>query len=138
MGDLIAKKRSQEIMMMKLQNYCCSLLPLVHSYCHAFIVIMYLIIFICLHNKPSSDNKHNNNNNNNNMYTLLLLCLCTYVQHGHRVIIIFAIIISIKKRLESNEGLNLTEFLYQVFQAFDWLHLFHKHGCNIQVIRYRL
>lgn len=40
---------------------------------------------------------------------------------------------TIKKRLESDEGLNLTEFLYQVFQAFDWLHLYHKYRCNIQI-----
>ena len=30
-------------------------------------------------------------------------------------------------------GLSFTEFTYQVFQAYDWFHLHHKHKCSIQL-----
>ena len=40
-------------------------------------------------------------------------------------------------RLASKDGINYTEFSYQVFQAYDWLHLHENHKCNIQVNRNR-
>jgi len=40
---------------------------------------------------------------------------------------------SVKTRLESDEGLSLTEFSYQAFQGFDWLHLLRTRDCRIQV-----
>jgi len=40
---------------------------------------------------------------------------------------------SVKSRLESDEGLSLTEFSYQAFQGFDWLHLLRTRDCRIQV-----
>ncbi|XP_061180938.1 tyrosine--tRNA ligase, mitochondrial-like isoform X4 [Saccostrea echinata] len=40
---------------------------------------------------------------------------------------------SVKTRMESEEGLSLTEFTYQVFQACDWLHLYENYNCTVQV-----
>nr|XP_022317633.1 tyrosine--tRNA ligase, mitochondrial-like [Crassostrea virginica]XP_022317634.1 tyrosine--tRNA ligase, mitochondrial-like [Crassostrea virginica] len=40
---------------------------------------------------------------------------------------------SVKARLESEEGLSLTEFTYQVFQACDWLHLYENYKCSVQI-----
>ena len=40
---------------------------------------------------------------------------------------------SVKSRIESEVGLSLTEFTYQAFQAYDWLHLLQSRGCNIQI-----
>ncbi|CAG5132949.1 unnamed protein product, partial [Candidula unifasciata] len=40
---------------------------------------------------------------------------------------------SVKSRLNSKEGISCTEFLYQIFQAYDWLHLFEKYNCTLQV-----
>ena len=40
---------------------------------------------------------------------------------------------SVKSRLNSPDGMSLSEFSYQVFQAYDWLHLFEKYGCAIQI-----
>ncbi|MCJ8345826.1 tyrosine--tRNA ligase [bacterium] len=40
---------------------------------------------------------------------------------------------SVKKRLNSSEGMSFTEFAYQVLQAYDFLHLNEAHGCNLQV-----
>ncbi|KAH9503993.1 hypothetical protein Btru_067507 [Bulinus truncatus] len=40
---------------------------------------------------------------------------------------------SVKSRLNSKEGITCTEFMYQVFQAYDWLYLFEKFNCTIQV-----
>ena len=41
---------------------------------------------------------------------------------------------SVKGRLSSSEGMNFTEFTYQIFQAYDWLQLYQKYNCIIQVI----
>lgn len=38
----------------------------------------------------------------------------------------------VKDRLNSEEGLLLPEFLYQIFQAYDWLHLLRKYNCRFQ------
>lgn len=46
---------------------------------------------------------------------------------------------SVKTRVESPIGMSFTEFSYQLFQAYDWLHLFREYGCTFQVrmkIRY--
>ena len=40
---------------------------------------------------------------------------------------------SVQTRLGSAEGMSLTEFTYQVFQSYDWLHLYKTYNCSIQV-----
>ncbi|KAM5173142.1 tyrosine--tRNA ligase, mitochondrial [Mantella aurantiaca] len=40
---------------------------------------------------------------------------------------------SVQSRLKSAEGMSLTEFTYQVFQAYDFYYLHQKHGCRIQL-----
>lgn len=40
---------------------------------------------------------------------------------------------SVKRRLESDSGLSFTEFCYQMLQAYDFLHLYKKHGVRLQV-----
>lgn len=40
---------------------------------------------------------------------------------------------SIKTRLESPEGLSFSEFSYQLFQAYDWYHLYQKYECMFQL-----
>ncbi len=42
---------------------------------------------------------------------------------------------SVKKRLtdESSEGMSFTEFTYQLFQGFDFLHLFEAENCKMQM-----
>ena len=41
---------------------------------------------------------------------------------------------SVKKRLEASEGaLTFTEFSYQILQGNDFLHLFDRHGCTLEV-----
>lgn len=40
----------------------------------------------------------------------------------------------VKDRLDSPKAaLSAKEFMYQICQAYDWLHLFDQHNCNIQV-----
>ncbi|CAH2278282.1 tyrosine--tRNA ligase, mitochondrial [Pelobates cultripes] len=40
---------------------------------------------------------------------------------------------SVQSRLKTPEGMSLTEFLYQMFQAYDFYHLHQQHGCKIQL-----
>ena len=42
---------------------------------------------------------------------------------------------SVRKRLseESKEGMSFTEFTYQLVQGYDFLHLFRKYGCTLQM-----
>ncbi|XP_059191365.1 tyrosine--tRNA ligase, mitochondrial [Centropristis striata] len=40
---------------------------------------------------------------------------------------------SVQSRLKSAEGMSLTEFTYQVFQAYDFHHLNQVYGCKIQL-----
>ena len=40
---------------------------------------------------------------------------------------------SVQSRLNSEVGMSFTEFCYQIFQAYDWLHLFRKYRCRFQV-----
>ncbi|KAK7890887.1 hypothetical protein WMY93_022850 [Mugilogobius chulae] len=40
---------------------------------------------------------------------------------------------SVQSRLKSAEGMSLTEFTYQVFQAYDFYHLNQIYGCKIQL-----
>ncbi|XP_076450348.1 tyrosine--tRNA ligase, mitochondrial-like isoform X2 [Babylonia areolata] len=40
---------------------------------------------------------------------------------------------SVQSRMKSAEGMSFTEFTYQIFQAYDWLHLHQKHRCSIQI-----
>ena len=39
----------------------------------------------------------------------------------------------VKDRIDSGEGISFTEFSYQTFQAHDWLHLYRKYNCTVQV-----
>ncbi|GFW87197.1 tyrosine--tRNA ligase, mitochondrial [Trichonephila clavipes] len=39
---------------------------------------------------------------------------------------------SVKNRMESGVGINFSEFSYQVFQSYDWLHLFRTYNCRFQ------
>lgn len=40
---------------------------------------------------------------------------------------------SVQARMESTDGMSLTEFVYQVFQSHDWLHLYQNFQCRIQL-----
>ncbi|XP_046554527.1 tyrosine--tRNA ligase, mitochondrial-like [Haliotis rubra] len=40
---------------------------------------------------------------------------------------------SVKSRLKSEDGMSFTEFTYQIFQSYDWLHLYKQHQCAIQI-----
>ncbi|KAJ2508296.1 tyrosyl-tRNA synthetase [Coemansia sp. RSA 2049] len=40
---------------------------------------------------------------------------------------------SVKSRITSANGISFTEFSYQLLQAYDFWHLFHNHGCRIQI-----
>merc|ERR1719334_2107660 len=40
---------------------------------------------------------------------------------------------SVQARMESQDGMSLTEFVYQVFQSHDWLHLYQTHNCRLQL-----
>ena len=43
---------------------------------------------------------------------------------------------SVKKRIsvsDQSEGMSFTEFTYQLFQAYDFLHLFHSYNCKLQL-----
>lgn len=40
---------------------------------------------------------------------------------------------SVQSRLQTSDGMSFTEFTYQVFQAYDWLYLWRRHGCCFQV-----
>ncbi|XP_014672546.1 PREDICTED: tyrosine--tRNA ligase, mitochondrial-like [Priapulus caudatus] len=40
---------------------------------------------------------------------------------------------SVETRLQSPDGMSFTEFTYQVFQAYDWLHLYREHNCLLQI-----
>ena len=40
---------------------------------------------------------------------------------------------SISRRLESEEGISYTEFSYLLLQSYDFLQLFDRHGCTVQI-----
>ncbi|CAN0890825.1 Tyrosine--tRNA ligase, chloroplastic/mitochondrial [Linum grandiflorum] len=40
---------------------------------------------------------------------------------------------SVKKRLDSEQGMSYTEFTYQLLQGYDFLYLFKNHGVNVQI-----
>lgn len=40
---------------------------------------------------------------------------------------------SVKKRLESDQGMSYTEFTYQLLQGYDFLHLFKSEAINVQI-----
>ena len=40
---------------------------------------------------------------------------------------------SYRQRLEREEGLSFLEFNYQLLQAYDFLHLFQRHGCEVEM-----
>ncbi|KAL1925570.1 uncharacterized protein VTP21DRAFT_453 [Calcarisporiella thermophila] len=40
---------------------------------------------------------------------------------------------SVKSRMESTQGISFTEFSYQLLQAYDFWHLYHEKGCQVQL-----
>lgn len=40
---------------------------------------------------------------------------------------------SVKRRLESEDGISYTEFTYSLMQAYDYLELFDRHNCTLQI-----
>jgi tyrosyl-tRNA synthetase len=40
---------------------------------------------------------------------------------------------SVRRRMESEEGITFTEFCYQLLQAFDYLELYDRYGCTLQM-----
>ncbi|CAH0564055.1 unnamed protein product [Brassicogethes aeneus] len=40
---------------------------------------------------------------------------------------------SVQSRLESPQGMSFTEFSYQLFQAYDFMHLFKEYNCQFQI-----
>ncbi|MDP2388701.1 MAG: tyrosine--tRNA ligase, partial [Acidobacteriota bacterium] len=40
---------------------------------------------------------------------------------------------SVSRRLESEEGISYTEFSYLILQSYDFLHLFDREGCTMQM-----
>lgn len=40
---------------------------------------------------------------------------------------------SIRERLNSPRGISCAEFMYQIFQSYDWLYLLDKYDCKFQV-----
>jgi len=40
---------------------------------------------------------------------------------------------SVSRRLESEEGISFTEFTYLLLQSYDFLHLFDRFGCTLQI-----
>ncbi|MCD8138835.1 MAG: tyrosine--tRNA ligase [Planctomycetaceae bacterium] len=40
---------------------------------------------------------------------------------------------SVKRRMESEDGVSFTEFSYQILQAYDYLHLYQTHGVRLQM-----
>ena len=40
---------------------------------------------------------------------------------------------SVRSRLDSDQGMSFTEFSYQLFQAYDFLHLHREHDCVLQI-----
>ncbi|MDD2599503.1 MAG: tyrosine--tRNA ligase [Kiritimatiellae bacterium] len=40
---------------------------------------------------------------------------------------------SVKKRLESDDGMSFTEFCYQILQGYDFYHLYQTYGCRVQI-----
>lgn len=39
---------------------------------------------------------------------------------------------SVKTRMEAGSGISFTEFSYQLLQGYDFYHLYHEHGCQMQ------
>ncbi|CRL05321.1 CLUMA_CG018131, isoform A [Clunio marinus] len=40
---------------------------------------------------------------------------------------------SVQSRLQGEQGMSFTEFTYQIFQAYDWVHLLKTYNCNFQI-----
>jgi len=40
---------------------------------------------------------------------------------------------SVKKRMESEDGMSFTEFCYQIMQGYDFLHLYKTYGCTLEL-----
>lgn len=40
---------------------------------------------------------------------------------------------SVRRRMESSEGINFSEFTYQLLQSYDFWHLYNAKGCTVQI-----
>ncbi|CAG9584475.1 unnamed protein product [Danaus chrysippus] len=40
---------------------------------------------------------------------------------------------TVQNRINSEIGMSFTEFSYQIFQSYDWLHLLNKYNCRFQI-----
>lgn len=40
---------------------------------------------------------------------------------------------SVKSRIEQHQGMSFTEFAYSLLQSYDYLELFNRHGCTLQM-----
>lgn len=40
---------------------------------------------------------------------------------------------TVQTKLNSEVGMSFTEFSYQIFQSYDWLHLLKEYDCRFQV-----
>ncbi len=40
---------------------------------------------------------------------------------------------SVKKRLDSDDGMSFTEFCYQILQGYDFYYLYREYGCRLQI-----
>jgi len=40
---------------------------------------------------------------------------------------------SVKKRMDSEDGMSFTEFCYQIMQGYDFLHLYKTYGCTLEI-----
>jgi tyrosyl-tRNA synthetase len=40
---------------------------------------------------------------------------------------------SVRRRMETADGMSFTEFCYQVLQGYDFLHLYRNYGCTLQI-----
>ncbi|KAM3964458.1 tyrosine--tRNA ligase, mitochondrial [Aphomia sociella] len=40
---------------------------------------------------------------------------------------------SVQSRINSDVGMSFTEFAYQIFQSYDWLHLLKEYNCKFQI-----
>lgn len=65
--------------------------------------------------------------------------VCAYISDCLVYSLLFIIVIggymycSVKQRLDSEEGMSCAEFLYPIFQSYDFLQLHKKANCWIQV-----
>ena len=62
----------------------------------------------------------------------MVLCVCV-IWHSHFRVNAMLQRDSVKRRLETDQGISFLEFSYQLFQAHDFLHLYRNYGCVAQI-----